>query len=81
MPLLPGEVLNKRYQILNVLGSGPYGAVYRAWDLSAKTDVAVKEYLDPTVEMQKRFRKEARRLSHLKHPQLPETLDHFVLDR
>ena len=47
MPLLPGEVLNKRYRILNLLGSGAYGAVYRAWDLKAEADVAVKEYLDP----------------------------------
>jgi eukaryotic-like serine/threonine-protein kinase len=80
MPLLPGEVLNKRYQILNLLGSGPYGAVYRAWDISAKFNVTIKEYLDPSVETQKRFRSEARRLSRLKHPQLAETLDHFVLD-
>lgn len=80
MPLLPGEVLNKRYRIVNLLGSGPYGAVYRAWDLSAKSNVAIKEYLDPSVETQKRFRKQARLLSRLKHPQLPETLDHFVLE-
>ena len=80
MPLLPGEVLNKRYRILNLLGSGPYGAVYRAWDISAKSDVAIKEYLDPSVETQKLFRSEARKLSRLKHPQLATTLDHFVLD-
>ncbi len=80
MPLLPGEVLNKRYQILNLLGSGPYGAVYRAWDMSAKSDVAIKEYLDPSVETQKRFRREARQLSRLNHPRLARTFDHFVLD-
>ncbi|MDX1413861.1 MAG: bifunctional serine/threonine-protein kinase/formylglycine-generating enzyme family protein [Candidatus Promineifilaceae bacterium] len=80
MPLLPEEILNKRYRILNPLGSGPYGAVYRAWDLTAASDVAIKEYLDPSVETQKRFRSEARRLSRLNHPQLPATLDHFVLD-
>lgn len=80
MPLLPGEILNKRYRILNLLGSGAYGAVYRAWDMIAESDVAIKEYLDPSIETQKRFRAEARQLSRLKHPQLASTLDHFVLD-
>ena len=80
MPLLPGENLNKRYRIVNILGSGPYGAVYRAWDLTANAGVAIKEYLDPSIETQKRFRHQARQLSKLKHPQLAATLDHFALD-
>lgn len=80
MPLLPGEILNKRYRIISILGTGSYGAVYRAWDLSSESDIAIKEYLDPSVETQKRFRKQARQLSRLKHPQLPSALDHFVLD-
>lgn len=80
MPLLPGELLNKRYRIVSLLAQGQYGAVYRAWDVQAKRDCAIKEYLDPSVETQKRFRAEARRLSDLKHPQLPAVLDHFVLE-
>lgn len=79
MPLYPGETLNKRYQIVGLLGRGEYGAVYRAWDSRAKAEVAIKEYLDPSVEMQQRFRLEARRLSDLKHPQLPAVRDHFAL--
>lgn len=80
MPLLPGEVLNRRYRIVGLMASGPYGAVYRVWDGTDKLDVVVKEYLDPSVETQKRFRSEARRLSDLRHPQLPEVLDHFAIE-
>lgn len=80
MLLLPGELLNKRYRIISLLGRGSYGVVYRAWDVRDKVDVAVKEYLDPAVETQKLFRAEARRLAALSHPQLPKVRDHFALD-
>jgi len=80
MPLLPGELLHNRYRIVSLLAGGAYGAVYRAWDLTDQLDVAVKEYLDPSVEIQKRFRAEARRLAALNHPQLPRVLDHFALE-
>jgi formylglycine-generating enzyme required for sulfatase activity/tRNA A-37 threonylcarbamoyl transferase component Bud32 len=80
MPLLPGELLHKRYRIVSLLAEGPNGAVYRARDVADGLDVAVKEYLDSSVEIQKRFREEARRLSQLEHPQLPRLLDHFALD-
>ncbi|HEX6386949.1 MAG TPA: bifunctional serine/threonine-protein kinase/formylglycine-generating enzyme family protein [Anaerolineae bacterium] len=80
MPLLPGEILNKRYRIVSLLAQGAYGAVYRARDVASGQDVAIKEYLDPSVETQKRFREEVRRLSRLEHPQLPAILDHFALE-
>lgn len=80
MPLLPGERLHNRYRIVSLLAAGPYGAVYRAYDAADRRSVAIKEYLDPSVEIQRRFRAEARRLAALSHPQLPDTLDHFALD-
>ncbi|MCA9942579.1 MAG: SUMF1/EgtB/PvdO family nonheme iron enzyme, partial [Anaerolineales bacterium] len=80
MPLYPGELLNKRYRIIHLLAEGQYGNVYRARDVVDNRDVAVKEYHDSSVEMQKRFRQEARRLSELSHPQLPEVLDHFAIE-
>ncbi len=80
MPLLPEEILNKRYRIVGLLGSGRYGATYRAYDIDAQQEVAIKEYLDPTLETQKLFREEARRLSGLNHPQLPKVVDHFALE-
>jgi eukaryotic-like serine/threonine-protein kinase len=81
MPLYPGELLNKRYRIVSLLAEGQYGAVYRARDVVDGLDVAVKEYLNSSVEIQKLFRKEARRLSQLSHPQLPAVLDHFSLEK
>ncbi|MFZ1395470.1 MAG: bifunctional serine/threonine-protein kinase/formylglycine-generating enzyme family protein, partial [Candidatus Promineifilaceae bacterium] len=80
MPLFPGELLNKRYRIHSLLAEGQYGATYRARDVVDGVDVAVKEYLDSSVAMQKLFRKEARRLSELSHPQLPQVLDHFAIE-
>src|SRR5690606_34766898 len=75
-----GELLNKRYRILHLLAEGPYGAVYRAWDTTIEEDVAVKEYLDASPEMQRLFREEARRLHQLTHPQIPKIRDHFTLE-
>lgn len=80
MPLLPNEILNKRYRINSLLAEGAYGAVYQGWDLVDQQEVAVKEYLDPSPEIQKLFRREAARLSRLKHAQLPEVRDHFCLE-
>ena len=80
MPLLPGEILHKRYRIVSLLAETPYGATYRARDIAAGLDVAVKEYLDASPQTQKLFRQEARRLSRLRHPQLPAVLDHFSLE-
>ncbi len=79
MPLLPGELLHNRYRIVSLLAAGAHGAVYRAWDATDRRDTAIKEYLDPSVEIQKRFRAEARRLAALYHPQIPRVLDHFAL--
>jgi eukaryotic-like serine/threonine-protein kinase len=80
MPLLPFAILNKRYRIISLLAEGASGCTYRAWDVMDGHDVAIKEFLDPTVETQKLFRREARRLSELKHEQLTAVTDHFALD-
>ena len=80
MPLLPGEILNQRYRILSLLAEGARGATYRAWDIKAEQDVAVKEYLDPSPETQRLFRAEARRLSHWNIRNWPKVLDHFALE-
>ncbi len=61
------------YQILDVLGRGGMGIVYRAKDLMLDKDVAVKMMdarLDPEGRLLKRFQEEARSLAHLQHPNI-----------
>lgn len=79
MPLAQGDLLNKRYRILEVLGHGGMGSVYRAHDESLGVDVAVKENLFTTEDYANQFRLEANILARLRHPNLPRVSDHFVL--
>jgi serine/threonine-protein kinase len=79
LPLNPGEVLNKRYRIVVLLGQGGFGAVYRAWDLNLERPCAVKENLETAVEAQKQFKREAKILAELSHPNLPHVYDHFII--
>lgn len=50
MPLAAGTRVG-RYVVRNVLGTGSYGVVYRAWDESAEDDVALKEYLPRAIAL------------------------------
>jgi serine/threonine protein kinase len=61
------------YQILDVLGRGGMGIVYRAKDLMLEKDVAVKMMdarLDPEGRLLKRFQEEAKSLARLQHPNI-----------
>ncbi|GMQ77752.1 MAG: hypothetical protein BMS9Abin02_0241 [Anaerolineae bacterium] len=80
MPLLPGEIVNNRYKIVYLLGEGPYRATYRAWDQEDHIDVAINEYLAPSTDRLRLFRKEFSRLTKLKHSQLPKVIDYFFLE-
>lgn len=86
-PLPEGTLLHGQYRIGGPLAISNTGAVYTGRDEKHKRDVAVKELLAPpgrTAEaaaaLSERFRHEARLLAHLKHPCLPEVLDHFQAD-
>jgi serine/threonine-protein kinase len=74
-----GDVLQNRYRIVRQVGQGGFGAVYRAWDLSLKLPVAVKENLDAGPTAQRQFEQEAILLAGLSHPGLPRVTDHFVV--
>jgi eukaryotic-like serine/threonine-protein kinase len=74
-----GSLLHKRYRIVEILGQGGMGSVYRGVDENLGVDVAVKENLFTTDEYARQFRLEAVILANLRHPNLPRVTDHFVI--
>jgi serine/threonine protein kinase/Tol biopolymer transport system component len=80
MSLEQGTLLHERYRIVEVLGQGGMGSVYRAVDENLGVDVAVKENLFTTEEYARQFRLEAVILANLRHPNLPRVTDHFAVD-
>ncbi len=79
MTLESGTLLHKRYRIVEILGQGGMGSVYRAVDENLGVDVAVKENLFTTDEYARQFRLEAVILASLRHPNLPRVSDHFAV--
>jgi len=75
MPLQPAQIVNKRYQIIALLGQGGMGAVYQAKDLRLDQIVALKENIGGDA---RQFQQEALLLAGLRHPNLPRVIDHFV---
>jgi formylglycine-generating enzyme required for sulfatase activity len=79
MTLAQGQYLNNRYTILELLGQGGFGAVYKAWDNTLNVPCAVKESFLLSPEGQRQFLHEAQILAGLRHPNLPRVTDFFTL--
>lgn len=75
-----GTRLHNRYEILERIGRGGFGAVYRAKDQSLGRICAVKENLNDTDAASRQFHREASLLAGLNHPSLPRVTDHFRID-
>ena len=76
---LIGKVLAKRYTIVEKLGHGGYGDVYRAFDANLQLDVVVKKLKDLT-ESENGGREEVDVLKQLHQENLPAVFDFFVED-
>ncbi|MCD4737802.1 MAG: serine/threonine protein kinase [Anaerolineae bacterium] len=82
-----GIVLRERYQIVSPIGQGGMGAVYRAADLLLPGRVCALKEIAPREnelsdealrQLQTQFRREARVLARLDHPNLPKVSDYFT---
>src|SRR3954468_17285405 len=76
-PFIGRDILNGQFQILQKIGSGGMGSVYKALQPAMNRMVAVK-ILHPKLASRKdlvsRFRREARAMSHLTHPNTVKVL-------
>ncbi len=79
MTLEQGVLLQNRYRIIEILGQGGMGAIYRAVDDNLGMEVVVKENLFTTEEYARQFRREAVILANLRHSNLPRVSNHFVI--
>ncbi len=76
--LLPGARIDDRYEILDALGSGGMGHVYRARRMRLGDDVAIKVMQatpDAPPELRDRFLRESRACAQLRHPNIVGLLD------
>ncbi|HDN04333.1 MAG TPA: serine/threonine protein kinase [Chloroflexi bacterium] len=80
MTLNQGQLLRDRYRIIEVLGHGGMGSIFRAVDENLGLEVAVKENLFTIDDYARQFRREATILASLRHPHLPRVSDHFTVE-
>lgn len=76
--LSPGAKIDDRYEIIDALGSGGMGHVYRARRLHLGDDVAIKVMQatpDAPPESRDRFLRESRACAQLRHPNIVNLLD------
>jgi len=81
------ELIQDRYRIVRLLGSGGFGAVYLAEDVRLGRAVAIKEMdvarLGPDERLiaEQLFEREARMLASLDHPGLTRVWDYFQIEQ
>ena len=81
--LAPGDLLDGKYRITRLLGSGGMGAVYAAQRVTLGDTVAIKCILDDrnTEENRQRFVREARAAARIRHPNVVQVYDFGIPER
>jgi serine/threonine protein kinase len=72
-PVAPGTIFEGKYQVLEEIGRGGMGVVYRGHDLSLDRHVAIKvlpEQFNTDDDVIARFKKEAKAMASLDHPNI-----------
>ena len=85
MPLENGYLLKDRYRIIDILGQGGMGAIYRAADENLDITVTIKEnmfFSEPGTHESyaRQFHQEAKILASLRHPNIPRLFDYFIVE-
>ncbi|MBX7220792.1 MAG: protein kinase [Blastocatellia bacterium] len=79
---LPGSVLDDKYRLEEKIGSGGFGAVFRATHLTLKKSVAVKVFRpiqgNASTESLERFKREAVSTCRVNHPNAVAVIDSGV---
>src|SRR5438309_1303375 len=73
---MPGDVIGGRFTIESTIGTGAMGVVYRALDQKTGEPVALKMLRDSNELHARRFAREARILSELRHPGIVRYVAH-----
>lgn len=82
----PGNIIQDKWVILEFIGKGAFGEVYRAHQLNLQRDVAIKvvsrEWLKSALENEdeieislERFRREAQAMAGVRHPNVLQVFD------
>ncbi|MEZ4656408.1 MAG: serine/threonine-protein kinase [Caldilineaceae bacterium] len=85
-----GALLRNRYEVLELVGQGGMGAVYKATDTRLEGRICAIKEIFPALsvpqqasdleQMSEQFRTEASILARLDHPNLPKVSDYFSID-
>lgn len=81
VPAVPRDIDHGRYRLLEPIGRGGYGSVFRAVQTSIDRVVALKlvhPHLETREDVAERFRREARLTSRLRHPNAVRVIDFGV---
>jgi serine/threonine protein kinase len=74
---LPAGIIDQKYRLLDLLGEGGMGAVFRAHHLMLDKDVALKTFRSAslTEEVRLRFQREAQAIAKLSHKNVIQVFD------